>query len=269
VTGLGSRFATIRDSIGPLCIGIDPSSDVLARWGLPDSAEGALELGLAVVSAAAERVGIIKPQVAFFERFGSAGFAALETVIRVARSEKLAVIADAKRGDVGTTMQAYATAWLASGPLQSDALTVSPFQGLEALEPACELADESGATVFVLCATSNPDAGAVQSATVGQRSLPSAIAAFARGRSNASCSVGLVVGATRPLVESGLTVGDIEGTLLLAPGFGAQGARLSDITALFGAASATVIPSVSRSVLESGPTGIGTAIDQHRRELGL
>lgn len=269
MTGLGARFTAIRDSIGPLCVGIDPSTDLLARWGLPDSAAGALEMGLAVVASSVSRVGIVKPQVAFFERFGSAGFTALETVISAAREENLVVIADAKRGDIGTTMQAYASAWLASGPLQSDAVTVSPYQGFESLEPAFGMADASGATVFVLCATSNADAAAVQGATVGEQSLPSAIAAFARNRNRGGTCVGLVVGATRPLLESGLTVADVEGTLLLAPGFGAQGAQLSDLSTLFGAASSTVIPSVSRSVLAAGPTGIGDAINNHRRELGL
>ena len=124
--GLGSRFVEIRDSIGPLCVGIDPSPELLALWGLEDSAEGAREMGLAVVEAAAGRVGIVKPQVAFFERFGSHGFAALESVISMAQDAGISVIADAKRGDIGSTMQAYADAWLATGPLAANALTVMP-----------------------------------------------------------------------------------------------------------------------------------------------
>lgn len=269
VSGLGARFAEIRDTLGPLCVGIDPSSELLERWGLPDSGAGALELGRAVVQAAENRVGIIKPQVAFFERFGAAGFMALETVIQEARSAGLAVIADAKRGDIGSTMQAYASTWLSAGPLQSDALTASPYQGFDALEPAFDLADMSGSTVFVLCATSNPDSIAIQSASVDGVSLPATVARLARARNHRGNSVGLVVGATRPLSESGLTHSDLDGTLILAPGFGAQGAGLGDLDGLFGPNAINVIPSVSRSVLGAGAAGITSAIDDHRRELGL
>ena len=269
VAGLGERFAEIRDSVGPLCVGIDPSSELLLGWGLPDSAAGALEMGRAVVEAASTRVGIVKPQVAFFERFGAAGFMALETVIQEARSAGLAVVADAKRGDIGSTMQAYASAWLTAGPLQSDALTASPYQGFDALEPAFDLADIGGSTVFVLCATSNPDSTAIQGASTEGVSLPTTVARLARARNHRGNTVGLVVGATRSLADSGLTVADIEGTLILAPGFGAQGASLADLDGIYGAAAHTVIPSVSRSVLGAGAAGIASAIDDHRRELGL
>lgn len=269
VAGLGVRFAEIRDSIGPLCVGIDPSSESLQRWGLPDSASGALEMGRAVIAAAEGRVGILKPQVAFFERFGAAGFMALETVIQEARTAGLAVIADAKRGDIGSTMAAYASAWLVDGPLKSDALTASAYQGFDALEPAFDAADVAGSTVFVLCATSNSDAPAIQGAQLGDVSLPSAIARQARARNHRGNTVGLVVGATRSLADSGLTAGELEGTLILAPGFGAQGASLEDLDGIFGIAAHTVIPSVSRSVLGAGATGLADAIDSHRRELGL
>lgn len=269
VDGLGAAFTDIRDSVGPLCVGIDPSAELLTGWGLPDTAAGAQEFGLAVVHAASTRVGIIKPQVAFFERFGSAGFVALEKVIAEARSAGLRVIADAKRGDIGSTMQAYATAWLADGPLRSDAITASPYQGFEALEPAFDAADASGATVFVLCATSNPDAPAIQNAQTDGRNLSARIAHLARARNHRGFTAGLVVGATRSLAESGLIHADLEGTLILAPGFGAQGAQLSDIDGIFGPAAHFVIPSVSRSVLGSGAGGVGDAIDSHKRELGL
>lgn len=267
--GLGARFGEIRDTVGPLCVGIDPSTEILTRWGLVDSAEGARELGLAVVEAAQGRIGILKPQVAFFERFGAAGFAALEAVIAAAREAGLALIADAKRGDIGSTMQAYAEAWLGNGPLASDAVTVSPYQGFDALEPAFDVADVSGATVFVLCATSNPDASQVQGSSRDGVSIPATIARLARARNHRGNTVGLVVGATRSLEDSGLSETDVEGTLILAPGFGAQGARLTALNEIFGSAATWVIPSVSRSVLGAGRVGLVAALDSHRRELGL
>ena len=145
---------------GPLCVGIDPHEHLLTEWGLDASAAGAREFGLRVVDAAAGRVGIVKPQVSFFERYGSAGFAALEDVLAAARAAGLLVIADAKRGDIGTTMDAYARAWLTPGsPLEADAMTVSPFLGVGSLRDTFRFALENGKGVFVLAATSNPEAG--------------------------------------------------------------------------------------------------------------
>ena len=275
MTGLGARLRAATDARGPLCVGIDPHAALLRAWGLPDSAAGARELALTVVDAAAPRVGIVKPQAAFFERFGSAGIAVLEEVIRVARAAGLLVIGDAKRGDIGSTAEGYAAAWLAGGaPLESDALTVAPYLGLGALDPLIRIAQEAGNGVFVLASTSNPEGVVVQSArTADGGTVAAAIAREAAARNAAAAAtgewgdIGVVIGATRPLSESGIAADALTTTPILAPGFGAQGARLADIGAIFGAAAATVIPSVSRSVLEAGPEGIAAAIDAHRAEL--
>lgn len=267
MSGLGDRFDAIAASVGTLCVGIDPSPSSLSLLGLPDTAAGARSLAHEVISAATGLVGIVKPQVGYFERFGAEGYRVLEEIICEARDAGLAVIADAKRGDIGSTMVGYADAWLADGPLSSDALTVTSYQGLEALEPAFDRAEESGATVFVLAATSNPDAKEIQSARVEKRTLPQVIAAYAQTRTGSRHTVGIVVGATRPLDASGLRDTDLDGLLVLAPGFGAQGASLTDLRSLFGNASRHVIPSVSRSVLALGLGHIGDAIKVHLREL--
>lgn len=264
-----SRVAELTGSRGPLCVGIDPSSESLVSWGLIDSADGALEMGRAILSAATGRVGIVKPQVGYFERFGAAGYSVLESLIHEARSAGLLVIADAKRGDIGSTMESYASAWLDPGPLQSEAMTVSPYPGFDALEPAFRAAERSQGAVFVLCATSNPDASTVQSARSSGETVSALVARNARERSGSNHAVGVVVGGTRSLESSGLTERDLDGLLVLAPGFGAQGAHLSDVGAIFGTAAHRVIPTVSRSVLGSGPAGVGAAIDNHLRELGL
>lgn len=269
VADFAARIDSIRDSTGLLCLGIDPSPTSLGNWGLADSADGALEMGRVVLGAGKGRVGIVKPQVAYFERFGSAGFVALESLIREARSAGFLVIADAKRGDIGTTMEGYSTAWLEPGPLQSDALTVSPYQGFDALEPAFRAAESENGAVFVLCATSNPDSNAVQSARIANQSLSASIAERARERSAGRQTVGVVVGATRSLAESGITEADLDDLLILAPGFGAQGAVLSDIPSIFGRNARRVIPTVSRSVLGGGSAGVAAAIDSHLRELSL
>src|SRR5689334_10233293 len=124
----GERLAATIDARGPLCVGIDPHPALLAGWGLADDVQGLETFALTVVEALGDRVAVLKPQVAFFERHGSAGVAVLERVLRDAASAGALTIADAKRGDIGSTMAAYAEAFLRDGsPLAADAVTVSPF----------------------------------------------------------------------------------------------------------------------------------------------
>lgn len=269
MAGLATRFAGIRDSVGPLCVGVDPSSQSLVNWGLDDAPDGALEMSRTIVAAAVGRVGIIKPQVAYFERFGASGFTVLETLIAEATEAGLCVIADAKRGDIGDTMEAYADSWLGAGPLASHAVTANPYLGFGPIEPAFIAAEKSDATVFVLAATSNPDSGLVQHASTRGISVAQLIVNEARQRSAGKQTVGVVIGATRSLVESRVDPETLEGVLVLAPGFGTQGASLGDLGVIFGQASNTVIPTVSRSILRGGSRAVGAAIDAHRQELGL
>lgn len=280
MTSFGERLLTAFSERGQLCVGIDPHESLLVQWGLPVSAAGVREFGLRVVDATAGRAGIVKPQVAFFERFGSAGFAALEDVQAAARAAGLLVIADAKRGDIGTTMDGYGAAWLVPGaPLEADALTVSPYLGPDSLRATIALAMRHDKGLFVLSATSNPEARGLQSAelTVGDAGDGQTVAdrvAASVGYANrvdihpgALGSIGLVVGATVDRYDVGLTDDSLFRAPLLAPGFGAQGARLSDLTAIFGSLSGQVLASASRSVLSAGPDGIPQAIDHHNREI--
>ncbi|WP_307372643.1 orotidine-5'-phosphate decarboxylase [Microbacterium sp. W4I4] len=269
----GVRLRAALDAHGPLCVGIDPHAALLEQWGLSQDAEGLRSFGLAVVEAAAGRVGVVKPQVAFFERFGSKGFAALEDVIASARSAGLLVLSDAKRGDIGSTMAGYASAWVEPGaPLESDAVTVSPYLGPESLRETITTAVRAGKGVFVLAATSNPEAASLQTArtvdvaaaddqTVAQRVVrditwANGSPAFAGGLG----PVGVVIGATVDLAEAGLDVRSLAGTPILAPGFGAQGARPEDLVPRFGALAGQVLASESRSILGAGPQGIAAVI---------
>lgn len=265
----GERVRTALETHGPLCVGIDPHPGLLASWNLSDDARGVREFGIRTVAAAAGRIGIVKPQVSFFERFGSAGYAALETVLAAARQAGLIVIADAKRGDIGTTMDAYARAWLTPGsPLEADALTVNPFLGVGALSGTFELAATHDKGIFVLAATSNPEAERVQRATAHANITVSAqivseVSSFnARGAVSADewGSVGFVVGATVDWATGGLSP-FAPSAPILAPGFGAQGAEPADLRTRFGAMSSTVIASESRSILAAGPSGLERAID--------
>lgn len=149
-----------------LCVGIDPHSYLLTDWGLPDSAQGAEIFGRQVVAAAAaSNVLALKPQIAFFERFGSAGFLALERIFADARQAGVTVIADVKRGDIGSTFAAYAEAWLSPGsPLEADAITAAAYQGFGSLNDGLQLAQKHGKGLFVLAATSNHEAKNTQQA---------------------------------------------------------------------------------------------------------
>ena len=261
-------------SRGRLCVGIDPHPGLLSEWGLPDSARGVSDFGLRVVEAVVGRAGIIKPQIAFFERHGSAGYAALEAVIAAARAAGLLVLADVKRGDVGSTVDAYGEAWLTPGsPLEVDAMTVVAYQGLGSLDGVLDRAATFGKGVFVLAATSNPEAFSTQSAQRSDgRSVAAAVVADVAAKNaladapGALGSFGVVVGATIALADFGLSADSFDGMPILAPGFGHQGAQISQLPELFGAAAQNVLVSVSRSILSAGPSGIGSAIDRAAAE---
>ena len=282
-SGFGARLESVFGTSGRLCVGIDPHAYLLGEWELPDDASGVREFGLRVVEATSGRAGIVKPQVAFFERHGSAGYAALEDVLAAARDAGLLVIADAKRGDVGTSVEAYGAAWLTPGsPLEADAMTISAFQGVGSIAAPHALALANGKGLFVLAATSNPEAAAVQTATVSTgatagRSVAASIVADVHdwnSRETAAvagpgrlASTGVVLGATVNLADYGITPESLSATPILAPGFGHQGALVSDATRLFGAASGGVIVSASRSILAAGPSGIAAAIAAQSAEI--
>lgn len=269
----GERVREVLRAHGPLCVGIDPHAGLLAAWGLSDDARGVRDFGLRTVDAAAGRVGVVKPQVSFFERFGSAGIAALEDVIAAARAAGLLVISDAKRGDIGSTLDAYAAAWLTPGsPLESDALTVNPFLGVGALDGAFDLAEQHGKGLFVLAATSNPEAADLQRAIASTGSTVSAeiIAEVSVRNGTASTdgawgSFGFVIGATVDWEQAGIAP-FVPVAPILAPGFGTQGAEPADLHRRFGTMSEAVIASESRSILSAGPAGLAAAIDARAAE---
>ncbi len=261
----GERLVDAVARSGPLCAGIDPSAGLLGAWGLPDDADGLRAFGAACVEAFAGAVPVVKPQVAFYERHGSAGLAALETLIADASAAGLLVVADAKRGDIDSTSEAYADAWLGrSSRLAADAMTATPYLGLGSLEPLFRTALANGRGVFVVVRSSNPEGRTVQEAVVPGTGEPatvgdSMLAAIARRNADAGAgaaggigSIGAVVGAT--LQPSSFALGDLGGPLL-APGVGAQGGTAQAVGKLFaGCRPGTVLPNVSRSVLAAGPS---------------
>lgn len=281
----GERLARAFAAKGHLCVGIDPHPYLLREWDLTDDADGLRAFGTTVIDAVRGHVGIVKPQVAFFERLGAAGFSALEIVLSAARDAGLLVIADAKRGDVGSTAEAYGEAWLSPGSaLEADALTVSAFQGVGSLTGPLELARRAGKGLLVLAATSNPESAQQQAAVIASGHLAGRTVAAGIvdevNRLNATGSpnrrvdgigdVGVVLGATVALDELGIPLAAMAGspaTPVLAPGFGHQGATFSELPARYGPAAPFVIASTSRGLLAAGPSGIAEATRRQAGEL--
>jgi orotidine-5'-phosphate decarboxylase len=253
VTAFGARLSAAVGERGALCVGIDPHPGLLASWGLTDDADGLARFADACVAAFAGHVAVVKPQSAFFERHGSRGIAVLEELLAAFAGSPTLTILDVKRGDIGSTMDGYADAYLGVGaPLGADAVTLSPYLGFESLSAALATAADAGRGAFVLARTSNPEGAPVQLAEFGGRRTAQSMVDGAAAR-NAGArplgDVGVVVGATR---EHGLDLSALNGPVL-APGLGAQGAGPADIAAIFGGVRGIVLPAASRSVLAAGP----------------
>jgi len=279
-TSFSSRLRRNFDQYGQLCVGIDPHANLLDEWNLGDTVDGLRSFSFAVLEAAVGNVGVIKPQVSFFERFGAKGFQVLEDLANVAADTELQVIMDAKRGDIGSTMDGYFEAWLSrTAPFVCDALTVSPYLGFDSLSNVFASALDNGKGIFVLAATSNPEGRTVQKAIIDNHTLAADM--FTRLEKINKVNLdpagqlgnfGAVVGATLNLQAAGLgelLTDDLATTPILAPGFGAQGAELVDCGELFGKAAPRVLASDSRSVLGAGPKGIVSAIQSANDQLRL
>lgn len=269
----GRRLTTVTGKYGHLCVGVDPHPALLEQWGLPQSIVGLAQFGLQVLDSAAGRVAAIKPQVALYEAYGSRGFAVLEDLLARAAKHDLLVIADAKRGDIGSTNAGYARAWLEqTSPFIADALTLSPYLGVESLDALVETATANDKGVYVLAATSNPEATITQRAVTSE-GLSIAATAIQYAASHVPDSqvgdVGVVVGATvdPTVLADAWQLPGASSVPILAPGFGAQGAQLGDFTRLYGDRAAHTLANVSRSVLRAGPLGLTDAIDAANAQL--
>jgi orotidine-5'-phosphate decarboxylase len=244
-------------------VGVDPHPSLLASWGLAADVQGLERCARGMIEALGGIVPVFKPQSAFFEAYGAAGIAVLERTLADIKAAGAISLLDVKRGDIGSTMDAYAAAYLSDGsPLVADAVTLSPYLGFGSLDGAIELADRGGRGVYVLALTSNPEGGQVQRArtadgrTVGQIVIDEAASRNAtRCKPGASLGpVGVVVGAT-----IGPTAADFRALRgsILAPGIGAQGGTAADLSAVFDDATRFVLPAASREVMLAGPTAAG------------
>jgi orotidine-5'-phosphate decarboxylase len=269
----GARLRAAMGRLGPLCVGIDPHPSLLSAWGLSDDVEGLAAFSRTVVDALAERVAVVKPQSAFYERFGSRGVSVLESTIRQLSEAGTLVILDVKRGDIGSTAAAYADGYLdPASPLCADAITVSPYLGFGALRPMVDKALQNRLGVIVLALTSNPEGATVQRAVTADGRTVAQVVLDGIAQVNYGVEplgdVGAVIGAT--VGEIGHNLTDLNGPILV-PGLGAQGGRAEDLRKLFGANARAVLPTYSREVLNAGPEvpALRAAADRVRDDCAL
>jgi len=271
VSSFGKKLLLTFRQNGQLCVGIDPSLEQLKAWGLPVAVEGAKSFSLSILDAAQANVGIVKFQVAFFEQFGPEGFSLLSQLLIDAQSRELVVIADAKRGDIGSTMAGYARAWLSSEAVFAcDALTVSPYLGTDSLAETAALALENNRGLFVLAATSNPEAKALQASMSAGETVAKSVLDFAESYKAPDLgSIGVVVGATVSASELGLDFSRSLSFPVLVPGVGAQGAALSKARSLLSGYAETAICNVSRLVAGASDEGLTSRVLKAKAELEI
>jgi len=253
MTPFGTRLARAIDVRGRFCVGIDPHAALLQEWGLADDVASLERFALTVVEAVAPVVSVVKPQSAFYERFGSRGIAVLERVVAESRAAGALVLLDVKRGDIGSTSEAYADAYLdPASPLACDAITASPYLGFGSLDPMVEACRRHGGGLFVLALTSNKEGPEVQHARTDDGTVAGTVLDHLRTLNRGADPVGsfgAVVGATIGATAEDL---DINGPFLV-PGYGAQGGTTADLARIFGTAARWALPSSSREVLRAGP----------------
>lgn len=250
----GDTVKSTIETVGSLILGIDPAPDHAPRALLEQSDHFLERYTTTLLDSAEGKVGFVKFQSAYFEAFGGAGVASLARCIAIARERGFAVILDAKRGDIGSTAEAYARAYLVPGrsDLEVDCLTVNPFLGPETLEPFVNCAREYGKGLFVLVKTSNPGSGWLQDQGIDGASVSARVAEVVAGWANETLgsygigAVGAVVGATYPSQGQQLRA-IMPRSVFLAPGLGTQGGDPRAISAL-ATPTGPVLISASRGV---------------------
>ena len=255
----------------PLCVGLDPARERMAPVLLEHSGNDPYKMlvlfGRTVLDAVAPLVPIVKPQIAYFERYGLEGLRALETILQYARDKGVLIVLDAKRGDIGETSSAYAKAYLADdgpyGPLV-DCLTVNPYMGPDAVEPFADAALKSGKGLFLLVRTSNPGAAHLQNLIADGKPVYAHVASlvdsFAQRQSGLAgySDIGAVVGATLGSEARELRA-LLPRSIFLVPGVGAQGGSLDVVRDCFDTNGMGAIVSSSRAI--TYPAGEHATLD--------
>jgi len=271
---------SVKRKRNPVCVGLDPRLESLPPSLIPLNksdhgavAEAFKTFCFEIIDVVCLLVPVVKPQVAFFEQYGPQGMLALQQVIAYATSKDLLVIADAKRGDIGTTAEAYAKAFMGrngQSPFGADCLTVNPYLGEDSISPFVDRAMKTSSGIFVLVKTSNPGSGFIQDLQVGSSTVSERMADWVQSQSIAELasfstrdffktpmasdsdnrygSIGAVVGATYPEQLEHLRA-RMPNAWLLIPGYGAQGGSAREVVAGFDSEGLGAIVNNSRGII--------------------
>jgi orotidine-5'-phosphate decarboxylase len=273
MSSFAERFLELAKARSPLCVGLDPTAQLLQDWGFTIDADGVRRFCERVIEAAGDRVAVFKPQAAFFEQFGAPGMQELSRVIQTIRQSGALSLIDCKRADIADTMEGYAQAMLgAESGFGGDAMTAVAYLGFESLLPLLRRATACSAAVFVVVRSSNPGGAVLQDAQLADgRSIADALAdditEFNATVTKGIGPAGAVIGATIQGPAAAI-LSRLPQSLILAPGIGAQGANFADIAHHFGPAVHRTLPSVSRGILGAGPSVVAlrNAIEKCRQD---
>ena len=263
----------IREKQAPVVVGLDPSLSFVPRFLLEEAAkdfaapleiaaEAVWRFNRALIDAVADIVPAVKPQIAMYEQFGIPGLAVYKKTIDYSHEKGLLVIADVKRGDIGSTSIAYAAAHLGkvavgeekAAPFDADFATVNPYLGIDGIQPFLDVCNEHDRGIFVLVKTSNPSSGEFQDRLLENgkhlyEEVGEKVSAWGLTSMDGSYSnVGAVVGATYP-EEAARLRSLMPHTFILAPGYGAQGATAADLKSFFDANGEGAIVNSSRGII--------------------
>jgi orotidine-5'-phosphate decarboxylase len=254
----------VEEKGSPIVVGLDPRLELLPPGlrpaggesiGNADAANRLLDFNRRLLDLVAPHVPCVKPQVAFYERYGAPGYAAYVETIREARSRGLIVIGDTKRNDIGSTAAAYAEGHLGAED-GADALTVNPYLGSDGVEPFLEVAEREGRGVFLLVKTSNPSSGQLQDLRAPDDPIYEHVARYVRERGaelTGECGdslLGAVVGATYP-EEAARLRGLMPLATILVPGYGAQGGGARDTLPSFRSDGTGAVVNSSRGIIHA------------------
>lgn len=271
----GDKLASlIHKMSNPTVVGLDPRLDKIPSFikeeaiqlhggqNLEAVAEALFEFNKGIIDAVADVVPAVKPQIAFYEQYGHAGFAAYEKTVKYAQEKGMLVIGDAKRNDISSTAQAYADGHLGqvdvfgtpAEVIGTDALTVTPYLGSDGITPFTKVCKEQGKGIFVLVRTSNPSADEIQGQAVGDHLLDEEVAMLVEGWGRdligeaGYSSVGAVIGATYP-EEARALRNLMPNQIFLVPGYGAQGGGAEDVKPCFHDNGTGAIVNSSRGII--------------------
>lgn len=268
-----TKFLNIAKQRGTFCLGIDPTPNLLEKWGLNDDIQGLKVMCNVISSAADENLAIVKPQAAYFERFGPEGMQILRELVDRFHAQGTLVLLDAKRGDINSTNLAYAEAYLgADSQYKFDAITLTAYLGFDSLLPTFEYAHKVCSGIFLVIKSSNPEGEIIQNALIEYKEKRISVGEYLAIKTSDFNQeyldedlgpIGAVIGATLTNIDKLLFI--LKSSLILMPGIGYQGAKMEDLFVNCKGYTKRIIPIAAREILSLGnnPTLLKDKIKQY------